>query len=288
MRLRTKPTVLRFHKYSAAKDADAYWFSEAMIYMPYSNEDDLIEKINKAKAGGEEEWKKFIKEIAYVKSQLMEYLEDTEEARLMAAEMFIDNNLTGEFMDAEGEHEREENQLDEVVQQAEFDHLDPEFMAPPEEGVFEKAFRPIEVRDLKEIKPIARRMDHNQKKVLENGIRFARALVKSRGGRNPPPSTAPLVMVDGAAGAGKSTAINLLKEMVQLIVQQPGDHPECPYILLCAPTGTAAINIKGQTLHSTFGFTFGDEHYSLSDKTRDTKRATFKCLKFVIIDEVLS
>jgi hypothetical protein len=288
MRLRTKPTVLRFHKYSATQDAEAYWLSEAMIYMPHSNEDDLIEKIHQAKAGGEEKWKEFVDEIFHVKSQLMEYLEDTEEARLMAAEMFIDNNLTGEFMDAEGEQEREENQLDEVVQQGEFDHLDPEFLELPVEGVFEKAFRPIEVRPLEQIKPIVRRMDHNQKKVLEIGIRFARALVKSRGGKNPPPSPAPLVMVDGAAGAGKSTTINLLKEIVQLILQQPGDHPECPYILLCAPTGTAAINIKGQTLHSTFGFTWGDEHYSLSDKTRDTKRATYKYLKFVIIDEVLS
>jgi hypothetical protein len=287
MRLRTKPTVLRFHKYSATKDAEAYWLSEAMIYMPHSNEDDLVEKINQAKAG-EEKWNTFVDEIFHVKSQLMEYLEDTEEARLMAAEMFIDNNLTGEFMNAEGEQEREENQLDEVVQQEEFDHLDPEFLELPVEGVFEKAFRPIEVRRLEDIRPIARRMDENQKKVLEIGIRFARALVKSRGGKNPQPSPAPLVMVDGAAGAGKSTTINLLKEIVQLILQQPGDHPECPYILLCAPTGTAAINIKGQTLHSTFGFTWGDEHYSLPDKTRDTKRATFKYLKFVIIDEVLS
>jgi hypothetical protein len=287
-RLRTKPTVLRFHKYQATKDAESYWFSEAMKYMPYSNEDDLIEKINQATAGGEEKWNKFVDEISYVKSQVMEYLEDTEEARLMAAEMYIDNNLTGEFMDAEGEHEREENQLGEVLQQQDFDHLDPEFMVPPEEGVFEKAYRVIEVRQLEVIKPDVRRMDNNQKKVLEIGIRFARGLVKSRGGKNPPPSQAPLVMVDGAAGAGKSTTINLLREIVQLILQQPGDHPECPYIVLCAPTGTAAINIKGQTLHSTFGFTWGNDHNSLSDKTRDTRRATFKNLKFVVIDEVLS
>ena len=78
-------------------------------------------------------------------------------------------------------------------------------------------------------------------------------------------------MVDGAAGSGKSCTINILKEFVQLIMQQPGDDPENPYILLCAPTGTAAVNIKGQTLHSTFGFTFGDQHYSLPDKTRDLK-----------------
>ena len=53
-----------------------------------------------------------------------------------------------------------------------------------------------------------------------------------------------------------------------------------------SPTGMAAVNIKGQTLHSAFGFSFGDEHYSLADKTRDIKRTTFKNLRFLIIDEV--
>ena len=45
-------------------------------------------------------------------------------------------------------------------------------------------------------------------------------------------------------------------------------------------------NFKGQKLHSALGFLFGNEHYSLSDKTRDTKRATFQNLRFLIIDEV--
>ena len=93
-------------------------------------------------------------------------------------------------------------------------------------------------------------------------------------------------MVDGAAGAGKSSTINLLNEILRLILQQPGDNPDCPYVLLCAPTGTAAVNVKGQTLHTAFGFTWGDQHLSLSDKSRDTKRALFKNLKFLIIDEI--
>lgn len=79
-----------------------------------------------------------------------------------------------------------------------------------------------------------------------------------------------------------------MKELVQLIleVDDPSDHIICPHTLLCAPTGTAAVNIKGQTLHSAFGFTFGDDHHSLPDKTRDTKRAQFKNLRFLIIDEI--
>ena len=215
----------------------------------------------------------------------MEYLEDNEEARMMAAEMFMDSNMAGEFIDPEGEQEQDDNVLDVIQQQEEFDYADPEFIDEPAEDAFEKAYRPIEVRPLEVLRTDARRMDYYQKVVLEMAVRQARGLVKARNGKNPLP-TPPLVMVDGAAGSGKSFTINILKEVVQLILQQPGNDPDCPHILLCAPTGTAAVNIKGQTLHSAFGFTFGDEHYSLSDKTRDTKRAHFKNLRFLIIDEI--
>ena len=284
MALRRSPAVLRLHKYKESNDPEGYWFSEAMLYLPYEDEEDLVKKIDEAKAGGSEAWELFVKKIKHVKSQVMEFLDGNEEARIMAADMVINNNMTGEFMDPEGEQENEENRLEDFVQQEDLAHLDPEYVEPPE-GVFEKEFRPIEVRPLNVLREHTRNLDFYQRKVMEIGVRYAKGLVKSRSGRNPLP-TPPRVMVDGAAGAGKSCTINILKEIIQLIMQKPGDNPECPYILLCAPTGTAAINIKGQTLHSAFGFTFGDEHYSLSDKTRDTKRAKFKNLRFIIIDEI--
>jgi hypothetical protein len=133
---------------------------------------------------------------------------------------------------------------------------------------------------LQELRKDARSLDFYQRKVIEVGVRHARSLVKARGGKNSL-HVAPFCMVDGAAGSGKSRTISVLREIVKLIMQQPGDNPACPHILICAPTGTAAVNVKGQTLHSTFGFSFGDEHYSLADKTRDTKRATFKNLRFL-------
>ena len=40
------------------------------------------------------------------------------------------------------------------------------------------------------------------------------------------------------------------------------------------------------TLHSAFGFSFENKHYTLSDKTRDARRNILKNLKMVIIDEV--
>ena len=79
------------------------------------------------------------------------------------------------------------------------------------EDSFEPSFRPIEVRPLNEIKKNAKQLDFYQRKVLEIGIRHARSIVKARGGRNPPPHASPLIMVDGAAGSGKSCTINILK-----------------------------------------------------------------------------
>ena len=286
MKIRRKPAVLRFHKYNAERNPDAYWYSEALLYLPHRDETDLQNKIAEAKEDVNGAWVAFVNRISHVKAQVMEYIEDNEEARLQAAEMFIDNALTGEFMDPQGEQENDEDKVEAIIQREEFEHLDPETSLEHVENVFEKRFRHIEVRPLVELRIKARRLDLYQRKVLEIGIRHARALVKARGGKNPPPQTSPLVMVDGAAGAGKSCTINILNEILRLILQQPGDNPDCPYILLCAPTGTAAVNVKGQTLHTAFGFTWGDQHLSLSDKSRDTKRALFKNLKFLIIDEI--
>merc|ERR1711888_497519 len=74
--------------------------------------------------------------------------------------------------------------------------------------------------------------------------------------------------------------------MMQKILQKEGDDIECPCVIKTAFTGTAASNIEGQTLHASFGFSFDNKHYSLSDKSRDRKRAAMKNLKVVIIDEI--
>ena len=287
MRLRKKPLVLRFHQYKVEKDPEGYWFSEAMLYTPFEDEDELTETISKAKIESGLAWETFFAKITHVKNQAMEFLEDHEEARMMAAELFIDSHLTGELIDPEGEQENTEDLQEVISQDVQFAHLDPDYMMNPEQSadVFEKSFRPIEVRPFQQLREEARQKDFYQKKVLEIAIRYARGIVKARKGKNPRPS-APLLIVDGPAGTGKSCTINIVKQMAQMILQQPGDNPECPFILLCAPTGTAAVNIKGQTLHSTFGFTFDNDHNSLSDKIRDKKRAVFRNLSIVIIDEI--
>ena len=93
-------------------------------------------------------------------------------------------------------------------------------------------------------------------------------------------------MGHGGAGSGKSTVIHLVAKWCHHILSRAGDNVDHPYILKTAFTGTAASNIDGQTLHTSFSFNFDNNHYSLSDKKRDEKRTIFQNLKILIIDEV--
>ena len=116
-------------------------------------------------------------------------------------------------------------------------------------------------------------------------MKYAKDVVKSRREGNRPPK--PIYLLGhGGAGAGKSTVINLVAKWCHTILAQPGDDQGYPYIIKTAFTGTAASNIDGQTLHTSFGFNFDNKHYSLSDKARDEKRTLFRNLRMIIIDEV--
>ena len=96
--------------------------------------------------------------------------------------------------------------------------------------------------------------------VLERGVAFAKSLVKTK--KTPGMSlNPPLLVVQGGAGSGKSTVIDVLCQHMEKILRSPGDNPNHPYITNAAFTGTAAANIKGQTLHNAFSFNFGNEFF---------------------------
>ena len=121
--------------------------------------------------------------------------------------------------------------------------------------------------------------------MIDIGVKYAKDILKSQREGNPIP-VPPHVMVHGGAGAGKSHAITSLAEWIQFILQKSGDDIDCPYVIKTAFTGAAASLIEGMTLHSAFGFDFGNKHYSLSDKIRDARKNILKNLKMIIIDEI--
>ena len=283
MKKRNYPAVLRFHKFKADSNHKEYFFSEALLYRPFRKEEQLDQEIRML-VPDTDDWRRFSSEIKCVKTQVMEYLEDVQEARYFVAES-AKTEETGVLMDPEGEQDIDDCEYEGVIDHPDYPDLDIEALEADLRRKVEKTHKPIELDDIGVLKEKTRKLDFFQKKVIEKGIKFARAVVKSLKIGNLSPE-APKLMVHGGAGSGKSSVINVLKQWVHRILQTEGDCPDCPYVMVTAPTGTAAANVRGLTLHSAFGFSFGNEHFSLSDKKRDEKRTMLNNLKLVIIDEI--
>ena len=69
-------------------------------------------------------------------------------------------------------------------------------------------------------------------------------------------------------------------------MEYKGGDTNKPRILLLSPTGVAAININGTTIHSDLGKNVGSKLYSLHDQQRAALRTKFSEIRLIIIDEI--
>jgi len=81
------------------------------------------------------------------------------------------------------------------------------------------------------------------------------------------------VFVTGRAGTGKSTLLTHFRETTQ------------KNVAVLAPTGVAAINVRGETIHAFFGFK-PDITVDTVKKLSPAKRAAYQKIDTIIIDEV--
>ncbi|XP_069108223.1 uncharacterized protein [Argopecten irradians] len=93
----------------------------------------------------------------------------------------------------------------------------------------------------------------------------------------------------GGAGVGKSVVIKALYQALKrCLCSVEGENPDNCKVLLCAPTGKAAHNINGTTIHAAFKIlpNRGYQNYHVDSDTLNTLRVKYRDLSVVIIDEV--
>jgi len=82
------------------------------------------------------------------------------------------------------------------------------------------------------------------------------------------------IFITGRAGTGKSTLLNLFRDSTR------------KRVAILAPTGVAALNVKGQTIHSFFGFKPGITPDQINNLRLNSKVNIYRKLDTIVIDEV--
>lgn len=82
------------------------------------------------------------------------------------------------------------------------------------------------------------------------------------------------IFITGRAGTGKSTLLNYFRQNTK------------KKIAVLAPTGVAAINVQGQTIHSFFKFKPSVTLQSIKKTKEDDKKNIYKKLDAIVIDEI--
>lgn len=97
------------------------------------------------------------------------------------------------------------------------------------------------------------------------------------------------LFITGGAGVGKSRVLKAIFQSLQRhFVKNIQENPDTLKIILTAPTGKAAYNIKGTTIHSALNIPVsqGFKYQPLTSEKLNTLRTKLKDLKVMIIDEI--
>ena len=105
--------------------------------------------------------------------------------------------------------------------------------------------------------------------------------------QQPPPFH---LFLSGRYGVGKSHTVHTIYQTAIRMLKKPGNSIDSPSIILTAPTGKAAVNIGGTTLHNAFRLPVkkrgGYEHKHQSAASLNSMRSVYCQLKILVIDEI--
>jgi len=91
------------------------------------------------------------------------------------------------------------------------------------------------------------------------------------------------LIIMGTAGTGKSYLINAIRGRLQEIAMNNGT--ETSPVIVLAPTGVAAFNIHGSTIHSTLSVPINSSDFNIEGERLKNLQKRLNGVNYVIIDE---
>ena len=266
---RKKSPVIYHHNYSLKTDPELFYYSLLFLYKPWRRESDL--------SGQHESYSKAFFDAVEIYSQLREMAE--KKINIEKAREKMEKDAEAKMAESDDE---DDDQSYEMAGNAQRSGLDD----------FEASNDKSEIRSREDLDSFVQTLNNDQKRVYDKVTQHIERMLSQKEGQGTTKaddSNEPLFLyVSGFGGTGKSYLIKALQGFLWVmknICDKPAD------IALTAPTGLAAANIDGLTLHSLFNLPV--EHGELQPKYKALKqnsvqqtRTVLKDLALLVIDEI--
>ncbi|XP_050303800.1 uncharacterized protein LOC126741439 [Anthonomus grandis grandis] len=260
--------IISYRRYGLQQDPKNYYREQIMLYLPWRNEVDEIEQDS---IDQQTIYEDRFEELAANRKKFNVLDEKTIDDALKLAEEKSDS-LVHKGFDGEIDGEFGVYGLDKPAYDP-FSCIGEDDDSPAKHIVFPT---PHQITDL-EYDSLIRKLNHKQYQflnIVQDNIIEGKTFYCT---------------LSGSAGTGKSHLITAITQsLLRHFNSIPGNNPTSLKVLLCAPTGKAAFNIGGITLHSALSLPisqYGEELVPLSHDVVNTIYCNLCDLKLIIIDE---
>ena len=278
-RTKTENAVIRYPRFSVDVSPDKYYFSMLQLFYPHRSIDDF-----KSKEGFEHFFNRpDVKRI--VEKNRSNFEKDAD--LLEEAEECLQNDENQENAWSQICPESEVERLDCITekQAKERDNSELELKIP---DLLDNTSNSVEISQplisKEEGTQIIRSLNETQQKVFCKLRSWCLDVIS---GEKPSQLQ---VFITGGAGTGKSHLIKSIYYELSRLFAPLMTNPDDVSVLLTAPTGVAAFNIGGATIHSALAIpgnnTLPVEYQPLGDDKLNSLRSKLGQLKLLIIDEI--
>ena len=282
MRRRNVKRVVRYHTPNPVSNPEGYAHHLLMLFYPFHNEHDLKSQEDNLYSSKLRK-PDILKKVNRNKAKF-EPFGDVVDTVLMSHSFVsaTDPYAQQENDDVQEELIEDENQGDDGLEGP---------IPISEQSVNERSASAASLNLIsdQELKKLIQSLNDHQRTIFDTVYTRAKCFVKNLSSDNPKELSPLYLFITGGAGTGKSHLIKTIHAALSKTLSYRSNCIDKPYVLLLAPTGVAAININGNTIHSALGIpveTRGLTVPKLPDKRRCNLRMELSEVKAIIIDEI--
>ena len=291
MKCRKIKAVVRYHTPNKKKEPEKYFHHLLMLYYPWREESNLLSNDNTYVS------KFYEPHVQAIIEQNRSIFEPDAEAITEALDSFKSIQGIVHSYDCLNDQENDDMHSevkDYSIEEETFNKQLPAHLDSASNNTKESQSsgiisynQPSDISD-DAMRECVRSLNSRQRCAYDIVLFWCRSRVKNMNSLKPEKVEPIYIFVTGGGGAGKSHLINTIYHTVTKTFRHAPINPECPSVLLMAPTGVAAININGTTINSALGIPkdTGNNLPALVDQKRTQLRISLSELKLIIIDEI--